>query len=253
MRAARALFPYAGALPRAWGRLFRHAPERPAPPTGPTATSPAVHAATPAVVPTAGAAGALTALPPGADHTPPPGSGRIPSGPTDRPRRRDTGQGVDLHRLYHHRRLALVRLAVLLVDDLPTAEDVVQDAFTALLRRHGHRLERLDDPEAYLRTSVVNAARSVLRRRRTVRRAVLERERPAPPPEEYVLLREEHREVLNALARLTRRQREVLVLRYWSHLTEVQIAETLGLSRGAVKSTASRALDALSRNLEGPR
>ncbi|MEU5087628.1 sigma-70 family RNA polymerase sigma factor [Streptomyces sp. NPDC021356] len=215
-------FPPAGALLRACGRLFRRAPER--------------YAAAPAPLSAPAADNHSTTAP----HT--------PGAP-----RRDRDQAVDIHRLYHHRRLALVRLAVLLVDDLPTAEDVVQDAFTALLRRHGHALERLDDPEAYLRTSVVNAARSVLRRRRTVRRAVLQRERPAPPPEEYVLLREEHREVLRALSRLTRRQREVLVLRYWSHLSEAQIAETLGLSRGAVKSTASRALDALSRKLEGPR
>ncbi|MCS0637317.1 sigma-70 family RNA polymerase sigma factor [Streptomyces sp. LP05-1] len=160
---------------------------------------------------------------------------------------------MDIGLLYHHRRLALIRLAVLLVDDLATAEDVVQDAFTALLRRHGHRLDELGEPEAYLRTSVVNASRSVLRRRRTARRAPLARERPCPPPEEYVLLREEHREVLGALGRLTRRQREVLVLRYWSHLTEAQIAQTLGLSRGTVKSTASRALAALARHLEADR
>ncbi|MFF0965896.1 SigE family RNA polymerase sigma factor [Streptomyces sp. NPDC003703] len=221
----------AGALRRTWGRLFRRAPERSAPerPVAASAPVPPRAAAPPAAPTTASAAGS--------------GTGR--GGEPDR--------AADFDRLYHHRRLALVRLAVLLVDDLPTAEDVVQDAFTALLRRHGPRLERLDDPEAYLRTCVVNAARSVLRRRRTVRRAVLERERPAPPPEEYVLLHEEHREVLRALTRLTGRQREVLVLRYWSHLTEAQIAETLGLSRGTVKSTASRALDALSRNLEGPR
>jgi RNA polymerase sigma-70 factor (sigma-E family) len=152
--------------------------------------------------------------------------------------------------LYHHRRLALVRLAVLLVDDVPTAEDVVQDAFTALFRRHGHRLASLDDPEAYLRTSVVNAARSVLRRRRTVRAHTPAPEQHAPAPEEDVLLHEDHREVLAALRTLTRRQREVLVLRYWSHLSEAEIAATLGLSRGAVKSTASRALDALGRRLE---
>ncbi len=158
-----------------------------------------------------------------------------------------------IEELYHHRRLALVRLAVLLVDDLPTAEDVVQDAFTALFRRHGHRLASLDDPEAYLRTSVVNAARSVLRRRRTVRAHAPAPEQHAPAPEEDVLLHEDHREVLAALRTLTRRQREVLVLRYWSHLTEVEIATTLGLSRGAVKSTASRALDALGRRLEGLR
>ncbi|MGW6744057.1 SigE family RNA polymerase sigma factor [Streptomyces sp. NPDC055025] len=152
--------------------------------------------------------------------------------------------------LYHHRRLQLVRLALLLVDDLPTAEDVVQDAFAALFRRYGERLTGLDDPEAYVRTSVVNGARSVLRRRRTVRAYIPERESHAPPAEEDVLLREEHREVLVALRRLTRRQREVLVLRYWSNLTEAQIADTLGVSRGTVKSTASRALDALGRELE---
>ncbi|MFE1881048.1 RNA polymerase sigma factor [Streptomyces diastatochromogenes] len=160
---------------------------------------------------------------------------------------------LDITELYHHRRLPLVRLAVLLVDDLPTAEDVVQDAFTALFRRHGHRLGSLDDPEAYLRTSVVNAARSVLRRRRTVRAHTPEREGHAPAPEEDVLLHEDHREVLAALRTLTPRQREVLVLRYWSHLTEAEIAATLGLSRGTVKSTASRALDALGRRLEGLR
>jgi len=158
--------------------------------------------------------------------------------------------GID--ELYSHRRLGLVRLALLLVDDLPTAEDVVQDVFAALYRRYGKRLAGLDNPDAYLRTSVVNTSRSVLRRRRTVRAHVPEREGHAPSAEEPVLLREEHGEVIAALHRLTRRQREVLVLRYWSHLSEAQIADTLGLSRGAVKSTASRALAALRRQLEAP-
>ncbi|MFF5004183.1 SigE family RNA polymerase sigma factor [Streptomyces phaeochromogenes] len=164
--------------------------------------------------------------------------------------------GVDepgIDELYSHRRLDLVRLALLLVDDLPTAEDVVQDVFAALYRRHGERLAGLDNPDAYLRTSVVNTSRSVLRRRRTVRAHVPERQGHAPSAEEPVLLREEHGEVIAALHRLTRRQREVLVLRYWSHLSEAQIADTLGLSRGAVKSTASRALAALRRQLEDPR
>ncbi|MCS0605829.1 SigE family RNA polymerase sigma factor [Streptomyces sp. LP11] len=165
----------------------------------------------------------------------------------------DAERPSGIEELYHHRRLSLVRLAVLLVDDVPTAEDVVQDAFTALFRRHGHRLGSLDDPEAYLRTSVVNGARSVLRRRRTVRAHPPAPEGHAPAPEEDVLLHEDHREVLAALRTLTSRQREVLVLRYWSHLTEAEIAATLGLSRGTVKSTASRALDALGRRLEGLR
>ncbi|ARQ69474.1 RNA polymerase sigma factor [Streptomyces marincola] len=176
--------------------------------------------------------------------------------PPDGPPHAPPGGGVgdarrpDIDDLYHHSRLDLVRLALFLVDDVPTAEDVVQDAFAALLRRHGPELDAVDAPEAYLRTSVVNAARSVLRRRRTVRAHVPERPGHGPSADEYVLLREEHRTVLHALRRLTRRQREVLVLRYWSGLTEIQIADTLGLSPGTVKSTASRALTALRRHLE---
>ncbi|MGW5692024.1 sigma-70 family RNA polymerase sigma factor, partial [Streptomyces asiaticus] len=70
---------------------------------------------------------------------------------------------------------------------------------------------------------------------------------------EPLLLAEEHRQVLDALTELTPRQREVLVLRYWSELTEAQIAEALGVSRGTVKSTASRALVTLEKLLEAAR
>ncbi|AYG84484.1 RNA polymerase sigma-E factor [Streptomyces hundungensis] len=152
--------------------------------------------------------------------------------------------------LYHAHRLALVRLAVMLVDDRATAEDVVQDAFTALYRRHGERVEEIDNALAYLRTAVVNAARSVLRRRRTARGYTPPHEPDAPSAEERVVLDEEHREVLAALGQLTVRRREVLVLRYWSDLTEAEIATTLGISRGSVKSIASRALDSLEKILE---
>jgi len=148
--------------------------------------------------------------------------------------------------LYLTQRLAMVRLAILLVDDLPSAEDVVQDAFAALHTRWA----QLRDPHAaagYLRTSVVNGARSTLRRRRTARGYVPPPELAEPGADDAVLLAEEHREVLAALRRLPRRQREVLVLRYWSDLSEVQIAQTLGISTGAVKSAASRGLDALER------
>ncbi|HSV38537.1 MAG TPA: SigE family RNA polymerase sigma factor [Nocardioidaceae bacterium] len=154
--------------------------------------------------------------------------------------------------LYAAHRLRLVRLAVLLVDDLGTAEDVVQDAFAGLMRRSGS----LRDPElavAYLRTSVVNGCRSNLRRRRTARLYVVPHEPHSDAPDGSVILAEEHRELLTALRSLAPRQREVLVLRYWSDLTEAEIADSLGISRGSVKSTASRALDALSTILEGPR
>ncbi|MFK4693653.1 RNA polymerase sigma-70 factor (sigma-E family) [Streptomyces pristinaespiralis] len=153
--------------------------------------------------------------------------------------------------LYHAHRLGMVRLAVLLVDDLATAEDVVQDAFTALYRRYGEHITGVDNALGYLRTAVVNTSRSVLRRRRTARAWTPPAPADIPSAEEYVVLDEAHREVLAALGRLTPRRRQVLVLRYWADLSEAEIARTLGISRGAVKSNASRALDALERILEG--
>ncbi|MGW7454823.1 RNA polymerase sigma factor [Streptomyces sp. NPDC054787] len=153
--------------------------------------------------------------------------------------------------LYHAHRLRMVRLAVLLVDDLATAEDVVQDAFTALYRRHGEHITEVDNALGYLRTAVVNTSRSVLRRRRTVRAWAPPAQADVPSAEDHVVLDEAHREVLAALGRLTPRRRQVLVLRYWADLSEAEIATTLGISRGAVKSNASRALDALERILEG--
>jgi RNA polymerase sigma-70 factor (sigma-E family) len=154
----------------------------------------------------------------------------------------------DVGSLYSAHRLALVRLAILLVDDLPSAEDVVQDAFAELARHP----DRLRDPGAafgYLRTSVVNRSRSALRRRRTARSYVAPAATDAPAADEQVVLAEEHATLLAAVRRLAPRQREVLVLRYWSDLSEAEIAETCGTSRGSVKSTASRALAALERNL----
>lgn len=150
-----------------------------------------------------------------------------------------------INELYHARRLSLVRLAVLMVDDLSTAEDVVQDVFAALYQRHGADLRTIADPDAYLTAGVMNAARSVLRRRRSARAYVPPPPMPVPAAEEEALLSEEDHEVLAALARLTVRQRQVVVLRYWSELSEGEIAEVLHVSRGTVKSTASRALTIL--------
>jgi len=151
--------------------------------------------------------------------------------------------------LYVGQRLALVRLAVLLVDDLASAEDVVQEVFAKFVRG-GARLRDPADAPAYLRTAVVNGCRSSLRRRRTARGYTPPRPVEPDGPESRAVLGEEHRQVLAALGTLPSRQREVLVLRYWSDLSEAQIADALGISRGTVKSTASRALAALEKNLE---
>ncbi len=138
----------------------------------------------------------------------------------------------------------LVRLAVLLTRDQSVAEEIVQDAFIALHRRW-HRLSDPGAAHAYLRASVVNGSRSALRHR-----GVQERYRqpadPAPAgPEELALRADEDAHVLSALHALPRRQREVLVLRYYADLSEFEIAQALGLSRGAVKSHAHRGLASL--------
>ena len=161
------------------------------------------------------------------------------------------GEGPTLADLYYAHRLSLVRLAILLVDDQASAEDVVQDSFTGLWRRYGEDLTGMENPLGYLRTSVVNNARSVLRRRKTARGYTPPHVPDAASAESVAMLSEEHREVLQAMQKLPPRQREVLVLRYWSDLSEADIADALGISRGTVKSTASRGLDALSKLLKG--
>ena len=152
---------------------------------------------------------------------------------------------VALFRAHHAR---LVSYARLLVDDRQTAEDVVQEAFTALHRRWG----RLRDPEAalaYLRTAVTNGARDTLRRRRTLRAYRPERPVDVASAESTVVRREEHRRALDGLRALPRRQREVLTLRYFFDLDEAQIAQALGVSRGSVKQHASRGLAALTSRM----
>lgn len=158
---------------------------------------------------------------------------------------------VDIDALYHAHWRYLVRLAVLLVDDVHSAEDVVQDAFVALHRRSGS----LRDPEAalgYLRAAVVNRSRSVLRRRQVARKhlKVAEPEAGASADQD-VLIRDEHRAALAAVRALPRHQREVLILRYWSGLSEREIAQTLGIAQGSVKSAASRGIATLQRVLGG--
>ena len=157
---------------------------------------------------------------------------------------------VAVEELYaaHYRRL--VRLSVMLVRDVETAEEVVQDSFVAM---HG-RWRSLRDPDkglAYLRQTVVNRSRSVIRRR-----VVAARHTPEVMPEQRgadldTVDAERRTQVLEALRALPGRQREVIALRYYLDLSETEIAETLGISNGAVKSHASRAAAALRDSL-GP-
>lgn len=153
-----------------------------------------------------------------------------------------------LEDLYRQQQMRMVRLAILLVDDPATAEDVVQEAFTGLYRNWA----QLRDAKAavgYLRTAVVNGSRSVLRRRKTAREYQPPHQPDARSAESLAMLSTEHQAIVTALGHLPRRQREVLVLRYYGNMSEGEIAEATGVSKGTVKSTASRALEALQKHL----
>lgn len=148
---------------------------------------------------------------------------------------------VTIDDIYRTHRMGMVRLAILLVDDQASAEDVVQEAFAGLFRNWAG----LRDNAAavgYLRTAVVNGSRSMLRRRRTARAYVPPHPGTERSAESLALLTAEHQAVVSALGDLAPRQREVLVLRYYGGLSEAEIAEATGLSKGTVKSTASRAV-----------
>ena len=151
--------------------------------------------------------------------------------------------------LYEAQYRPLVRLAVLLMRDSATAEDVVQEAFVGMYTSWG-RLRHSDNALAYLRRSVVNRSRSVLRHR-----VVEDKYAPKPPPdapsaEEAALTAVEGSAVVAALRGLPRRQREVLLLRYYADLSEADIANAMGVSRGAVKSHTARGMSALRAVLE---
>ena len=146
--------------------------------------------------------------------------------------------------LYGAHYTRLVRLAWLLLHDQGAAEEVVQDCFVAMHGRWG-RLRNPDKAEAYLRSAVVNRWRSLLRRRAVAARHGSAPAGVEPSAESTVLERERRAAVLTALDSLSERQREVLVLRYYLDLSEADIADTLRISRGAVKSHSSRGLAAL--------
>jgi RNA polymerase sigma-70 factor (sigma-E family) len=166
------------------------------------------------------------------------------------PARADAGESVDdlVGSLYRSHAIALIRVALLLVGDRASAEDVVQEAFLGL-HRSMPRLRDKDKALPYLRASVVNGCRSVRRARRRARLRHVQHDPPVWSAEAEVIAGEDRRAVLTAAARLPRRQREVLAFRYYLDLPDPEIAAILGVSRGTVSSTASRALAALGREL----
>jgi RNA polymerase sigma-70 factor (sigma-E family) len=166
-----------------------------------------------------------------------------PGGPAP-PGGSDADQAVTALFRKHH--VELVRLALLMVGDLATAEDVVQDAFEHLHRRW----RRLRDPGAglaYARSSVMNGCRSVHRRSAVARKHAPRLAGPVQHSPDTATVLADHGEVLAALRGLSRRQREVLVLRFYADLDAAEIAATLRISASTVRSTASRGLAELAR------
>ena len=146
--------------------------------------------------------------------------------------------------IYHGHYNQLVRLAVLLVHDVQTAEEVVQDAFEAM-HLASRRLRDSEKALQYLRQTVVNRSRSVLRHRKVVD---LHAPKPAPdePSAEHAALALlERSAVAAALRALPERQREAIALRYYADFSEADIAKAMGISKGAVKSHTARAMASL--------
>ena len=151
--------------------------------------------------------------------------------------------------LYAEHYRMLVGLAAFLVRDTATAEEVVQDSFVAM-HCGWRRLRDRDKALAYLRRSVVNRSRSVLRHR-----IVVDKNAPDPLPdmpsaEQGAITQLERSAVVDALRALPLRQREALVLRFYADLSAGQIASIMGISTGAVKSHTARGMSSMRTVLE---
>lgn len=171
--------------------------------------------------------------------------GALPSGHAGA--RWDADEAVTALYTAHYR--SLVRLSAMLLRDSGAAEEVVQDAFVAM---HGawRRIRDEDKALAYLRQTVVNRSRSVLRRR-----VVADKHMPTPGPDEPsaeygAMARLEGDRVMACLRQLPERQREALVLRYYGDLSEADIAAAMKVSKGAVKSHTFRGMAAMRKMLE---
>jgi RNA polymerase sigma-70 factor (sigma-E family) len=149
----------------------------------------------------------------------------------------DLSSPDDLSGLYRRQSDAMVRLARLLTGSDAVAQEVVQEAF---LKMH-QRGDAPDNPEGYLRTTVANLAKSHLRRLRLERRL--------PGPDRFFFDDPEIDETWEAVGRLPFRQRSVLALRFYSDLSEAEIARVLGCRPGTVKSSLSRGLAKLREEL----
>jgi RNA polymerase sigma-70 factor (sigma-E family) len=151
--------------------------------------------------------------------------------------------------LYEEHYEAMVRLACVVVSDIPAAEEIVQDTFLAMLTG-SWQLRDQEKALAYLRQSIVNRSRSVLRHRIVIDKHLQKHSPDMPSAEHGALTLLERDAVVSALQELTDRQREAIVLRYYAGLSEAETATAMGISPGSVKSHVSRAMVSLREMLE---
>lgn len=150
--------------------------------------------------------------------------------------------------LYEDRHAELVRFATFINGDVDTAEDLSQEAFMRVY----DAWDRLEDPDhavAYLRATIVNLSRG-----RHRRRVVAERHQPprlvaVPSAEDHAIGRVGRSAVLQAVASLPMRQRACVVMRHWLRMTEGEIAATLDVSVGSVRTHTKRGVETLQRKL----
>lgn len=158
---------------------------------------------------------------------------------------RGTPGEQSIESLYRAHGARLVRLARMFVDDRAAAEDLVQEAFIRFHRAR-HRLRDRDASAAYLRSTVLNLARDHNRRGLMALRHIDSRAHHVgsigPDPDVAALLEEEQRELVEAVAALSSRQRDCVVLRYYLELSYDEVAATLGLSVNSVKTHLKRGL-----------
>ena len=148
--------------------------------------------------------------------------------------------------LTHYR--PLVRMAALLVQDLAAAEEIVQDSFVAV-HAACRRLPDSDHALSYLRRSVVDRSRSVLRQHLVVDKSAPRLAPDLPSGNGEASIEVERSAFISALWTLPARQREVVILRYFADLPETQVASATGISEGAVKVHAARAMSSLRAEL----
>jgi len=150
--------------------------------------------------------------------------------------------------LYNTHYLPLVRLAALLVHDIDVAEELVQDSFVAM-HSAWRTLADSDRALSYLYQAIVALSRSVLRHRTIAGKIPTELAPGMPAANPGAVTEPEHPAIVSALRTLAPRQREVLVLQYYSDLTQAQTASAMRISKRAVKIHTAQAMSSLRAEL----